>query len=124
MAAAAGTSHVTFLLTGEGPRPCTLRGYPSISLFGASGAGGAGAGSSLGIQAIQLGPAPQTVTVSAGHSAAFVLSISEVPVNGSGCRQAASLQVTPPGGSGALSIPAGFPVCGGTVGVYPVTTAP
>ena len=124
MAASAGTSHVTFLLVDEGPDPCTLRGYPSVALFGTSGAGGAGAGASLGIHAIDLGPGPQTVTVSTGHPAAFVLSVAEVPVNGSGCRQAASLQVSPPGGGGALSIPASFPVCGGTVGVYPVTTAP
>lgn len=122
-AAAAGTAHVTFVLTDEGPQPCTLQGYPAVGLFGVSGAGGAGAGAPLGLRAVRLGTGPAVVTVSAGRPAAFVLSVSDVPVDGAGCQQVASLQVTPPGAGGALSVPASFQACGATVGVYPVTAA-
>lgn len=122
-AAAAGTAHVTFVLTDEGPQPCTLQGYPAVGLFGLSGAAGAGAGAPLGLRTVRLGSGPAVVTVSAGRPASFVLSVSDVPVDGAGCQQVASLQVTPPGAGGALSVPASFQACGATVGVYPVTAA-
>lgn len=122
LSAAAGTSHVTYLLTNEGSKGCTLRGYPTVALFGTSGAGGAGAGAQLPVRPIELGGATGGVTVPAGGSASFVLSVAEVPVDGSGCQQAGSLQVTPPGAGAALSVPAGFTVCGTTVGVYPLTS--
>lgn len=121
VAAAAGTSHLSFVLTNEGPRRCTLDGYPVVALFGGSGAGGAGAGSKLDLRPVELGASPERVVVASGGHAEFVLSVAEVPVNGVGCQQVASLQVVPPGGTGALSVPAGFEACGNTVGVYAVT---
>ena len=123
LSAAAGTSHVTYVLTNEGPAACRIGGYPSIAFFGPSGAGGAGAGPSLAIRSFDLGHAAGPVTLAHGAIATFVLSVSEVPVNGAGCQQAGSLQVTPPGTGAALSVRAGYTVCGGTVGVYPLSAA-
>ncbi len=123
LSAAAGTSHVTYLLTNEGPAACRIGGYPSVAFFGPSGAGGAGAGPSLAVRSFDLGHAASPVTLAHGAIATFVLSVSEVPVNGAGCQQAGSLQVTPPGAGAALSVRAGYTVCGGTVGVYPLSAA-
>lgn len=121
VAAAAGTSHLTFDLVDQGPRACTLDGYPTVTFFGGSGRGGAGAGSKLAVRDIELGSAPHRVTLSSGTGASFVLSVSEVPVNGAGCTRVASLRVVPPGGGAALRMPTAFQACGGAVGVYAVT---
>lgn len=121
VAAAAGTSHLTFDLTNQGPRTCTLDGYPSVTFFGGSGAGGSGAGSKLAVRSIELGTAPRRVRLSSGTDASFVLSVSEVPVNGVGCSRVASLRVVPPGDQAAVSVPVAFQACGGTVGVFAVT---
>ena len=98
-----------------------MEGYPSVTFFGGSGAGGAGAGSKLAVRDIELGASPGRVTLSSGTGASFVLSVSEVPVNGVGCARVAALQVVPPGDGAAISVPAAFQACGGTVGVFPVT---
>lgn len=121
LSAAAGTSHVTYLLTNEGAQRCRLRGYPTVTFFGTSGAGGGGAGSPLGVRPIELGGTDGPVTVRAGGSATFMLSVAEVPVDGAACQQAGSLRVTPPGNGAALSVPASFTICGPTVGVYPLS---
>lgn len=98
-----------------------MEGYPSVAFFGGSGAGGAGAGSKLPVRDIDLGSPPGRVTLPSGTGASFVLSVAEVPVNGIGCKRVAAVQVVPPGGDAAISVPAAFQACGGTVGVYPVT---
>jgi hypothetical protein len=121
VAAAAGTSHLTLELTNDGPRPCSVEGYPVVAFFGESGAGGAGAGARLDVRDLDLGSSPQQVTVEPHAAASFVLSVAEVPVNGVGCSQATSLQVVPPGGGAAISVPAAFEICGGTVGVFALT---
>lgn len=122
VATAAGTSHLTFLLKNEGPAACSLKGYPFVALFGTSGAGGSGAGPRLKVTDIEEGAAPALVSVAPGATASLLISVSEVPVNGAGCQSVASVQVTPPGSSGALSVPADFQACGNTVGVYAVTS--
>lgn len=122
-AASAGTSRVSFVLKNEGPGRCTIDGYPEVILFGSSGAGGSGAGPRLAITVARLGAAPEPVALAPGESADFVLSIAEVPVNGVGCQGVASLEVAAPGGGGVLSLPTDLEACGGTVGVYPVTSA-
>lgn len=121
LATSAGTSHLTLVLTNEGPRRCTIDGYPGVVLFGSSGAGGSGAGPRLVLTTVRIGAAPRPVSVAPGSSAAFLLSVTEVPVNGVGCEGAASLEVASPGGGGVLSLPVDLEVCGGTIGVYAVT---
>ncbi|MCU1489511.1 MAG: hypothetical protein JWM85_916 [Acidimicrobiaceae bacterium] len=117
----AGTTHLTFVLTNSGPSACSLTGYPTLALFGASGAGGAGAGPKLAISDVQEPGSAKAVELAPKGTASFVLSVSEVPVNGAGCSTVASLQITPPGASDSLSLPDSFQACGSSVGVYPLT---
>lgn len=53
--------------------------------------------------------------------ATFELSVSRARSRGSGCHTVASLEVTPPGGGGALNVPDGFQACGRSIGVSAVT---
>lgn len=121
IATSAGTSRLTFDLKNAGPKACDLEGYPEVALYGTSGAGGAGAGAKLAFTMIQAGPGPSVVGLAPGATTSFLLSVSEVPINGVGCEGVASVEVTPPGTTGALSVPAHFQPCGGTVGVYALT---
>ncbi len=123
VATSAGTTRLRFTLTNGGPEPCTLEGYPTVTLYGTSGAGGAGAGKKLSFADIHLGGPPTPVTVPSGGTARFVLSVAEVPVNGVACVNVASLEISPPGSAEALSLPDSFEACGTDVGVYPVTAS-
>lgn len=118
----AGTTHLTFTLKNGAPKPCTLEGFPTVAFYGASGAGGAGAGAKLPLSDVEIGGPATPVTLDAGGAAQFVLSVSGVPVNGAGCSTVASLEVTPPGSTESLSVPDSFQACGTTVGVEPVAS--
>ncbi|HLI15892.1 MAG TPA: DUF4232 domain-containing protein [Acidimicrobiales bacterium] len=116
--AAAGTVYVRLDVTNEGPTTCSLDGYPSVALFGPSGASGAGAGPKLPIGTEDAGPPPQLVTLAPNGRAEFLLVAPDVPVNGAGCATVASVAVTPPGSSEALSAPLSLAPCGTAVKVY------
>lgn len=124
VATSAGTSRLTFSLTNGGPQPCSLKGYPTVTLYGPSGAGGAGAGSKLQIGDIQLAAPAKTVLLAPSYAAQFVVSVAEVPVNGAACSTVASIQVNPPGSSESVSLPDSFQACGTSVGVSPITATP
>jgi|GEM_PF-1322214 len=115
--AEAGTSSYAFTATNEGPSTCSLLGYPEVAFFGTSGAGGAGAGTRLPITAQQIGPAPTVVTLAPKGTAQFRLSIADVPVNGAGCSDAASVEITPPDNTASVSIPDSLQPCGPNVNI-------
>ncbi|MCU1493094.1 MAG: hypothetical protein JWO62_858 [Acidimicrobiaceae bacterium] len=115
--AGAGSAYVAYTLTNTGPTPCSLNGFPTVTFFGPSGASGAGAGPKLSITTEHSGAAPSLVTVDAGAAGAFYLVVSDVPTNGVGCATVASIEVTPPGSTEALSAPSSLDPCGPSVGV-------
>lgn len=115
--AEAGTSSFAFTATNDGPAPCSLDGFAQVVFFGTSGAGGAGAGSRLPITAQQTGSAPSVVILAPTGTAQFRLSIADVPVNGAGCSTAASVEITPPGDTDAVSIPDALQPCGPNVNI-------
>lgn len=118
--AGAGSAYVAYTLTNTGPTPCSMDGFPSVAFFGPSGATGAGAGPKLSITAQQTGSKPATVTLDAGAAGAFYLVVGDVPVDGVGCSSVASIEVTPPGSTEALSEPSALDPCGPSVGVTAV----
>jgi hypothetical protein len=63
------------------------------------------------------------VTLTPGGTADLVLSVANVPVNGVGCQNVASVQVTPPASSESLSVPATFQACGTSVGVFAISSS-
>jgi hypothetical protein len=60
------------------------------------------------------------VTLDAGASGAFYLVLSDVPVNGVGCTPVATIAVTPPGSSTAITAASSLDPCGPSVGVTSV----
>ncbi len=115
---------MTFALKNQGPSPCSLEGYPTVALYGPSGAGGAGAGRKLALGDIDLGGPPKPMLLAPGYGTNFIVSVAEVPVNGAGCQTVASLEVSPPGSSESLSLPDTFQACGTSIGVYPLSATP
>jgi Protein of unknown function (DUF4232) len=121
--AAAGSSFETFTLENAGPSTCSLEGYPTLTLYGASPAGGAGAGPRLALTSVEGGPTPQPVTLDKGQSAEFLVLFSDVPVGGAGCSDVASVGVAPTDSGEALNAPVSFSPCGPSVKVYPIAAA-
>jgi Protein of unknown function (DUF4232) len=115
---AAGTLYYAVSVKNIGPTACSLNGYPSYAFFGASGAGGAGAGARLAISQVDAGPPPSPVRVAPGSTAESIIIYTDVPTNGTACVQAASALLTPPGSQESISFPITFGPCGGSVKVY------
>jgi hypothetical protein len=118
--AAAGTTSETFTFTNTGPTACSLYGYPTLTFYGPSGAGGSGAGPKLKIYPVNGKDVSAPVTIAAGATAQFLVILSDVPVNGVGCTSVASVDVAPPGTTETLSLPLELQPCGGAVTVEPV----
>jgi hypothetical protein len=116
--AAAGTAFTTFNLVNRGPADCQLDGYPTLTFYGPSGAGGAGAGPKLSITAIDSGPPAHPVTLASNGAAEFILVYHEVPVGGVGCQSVASVGVALPNSTERLMTPLSVSVCGGNAEVY------
>jgi len=116
---AAGSSYATFTVTNEGPSACSLEGYPKIAFFGASGAGGAGAGALLQITTQDSGATASPVTLPRKGSAEFLVTFSDVPAGGFGCSTVASVQITPPNSGESLPLPVSVSICGGSARVQP-----
>lgn len=120
--AAAGTSYVTIDVTNGGPTTCSLDGRPMITLYGSSGAGGAGAGPKLAMTDVAGGPAPSPVTLAPKGVAEFLIVFDDVPVGGYGCLAVASIDIAPTTPTESLSLPVSFSPCGPSVEVYPFAT--
>ncbi|NEX92396.1 DUF4232 domain-containing protein, partial [Caulobacter sp. 17J65-9] len=118
--AGAGNRVATFALTSVAPKPCTLAGYPTLTLFDASGR-------TLPIRVVQTeqnyfesgGPAAP-VTVAPNGRAVFYLAWNVVPSTEAPCMTATRAQVTPPGGDQALEVEERIEACGGQVRVSPI----
>jgi len=90
---------------------------PSVS---ATSAVSPGPGGPVDVSVTDVGPAAHLVNLGPKQSAGFYLLYNTVPVNGVGCTDVSSVQVTPPGTSESLALGTSFSACGGSVGVYAV----
>ena len=104
--------------TNEGPSTCLLDGYPKLVFYGPSAGGGAGSGPALPITSADGGLHRVQCRSHMARPREFLVIFTDVPVNGGGCATVASVDVTPPGRSGAKPVPFLFSPCGGTVTVY------
>jgi hypothetical protein len=116
---AAGSAYERFTLTNTGPTACALEGYPELSFFAPSAAGGAGAGSKIALGVDHGGPAPALEVLAPAKTSEFLLFFSDVPVGGAGCTTVASVELRPPGGTEVVTAPVTFSPCGPVVKVYP-----
>lgn len=120
---AAGSAYETFSLTNGGPTSCTVEGYVNLAFFGASGAGGAGAGPRLSVTVNETGAVPATVTLASQATAEVSMRYSDVPVGGVGCDTVASADLSLAGAAETLTFPASLTLCGGSVEVGPLGPA-
>jgi len=114
--AGAGNRVNVFGVTNAGTAPCSVSGYPSVSLLDAQG---------RALTAIRSDQNPQTATpvnIPAGGKAFFDIAWNVVPNEGNGervCPTAARVRVLIPGDPAALAIPLSFTPCGGRIRVNP-----
>ena len=105
-----------FGVANAGTTPCSVAGYPAVSLLDAQG---------RALTAIRSDQNPNTATpvnIPAGGKAFFDIHWTVVPFEGGGervCPSAARVRVLIPGDTAALAIPLAFQPCGGRIRVNP-----
>jgi Protein of unknown function (DUF4232) len=108
---AAGTVYGAWVLTNLSSSKCVVNGYPGVNLYGAKGRP-----IPLTVKHSLL-PGPAQVTLSAGSSATFRTSYSDVPSSAQGCPLSSVIQVTAPGANASLFIPAELGLCRGILNI-------
>ena len=114
--AGAGNRVNVFGVTNAGTAPCSVAGYPSVSLLDAQG---------RALTAVRSDQNPQTATpvnIPVGGKVFFDIAWTVVPNEGAGerlCPSAARVRVLIPGDPAALAIPLAFTPCGGRIRVNP-----
>ena len=114
--AGAGNRTNVFGVTNTGIAPCSVAGYPSVSLLDAQGSA---------LTAVRSDQNPQTATpvnIPVGGKVFFDIAWNVVPNEGAVervCPSAARVRVLIPGDPAALAIPLAFTPCGGRIRVNP-----
>jgi hypothetical protein len=111
----AGNIYYPLEFTNTTQRPCTLDGYPGVSLI-------RGDGSVIGKPADRQGPGGQAVRIAAGQTVQADLHTLNKGVKGGSCwRQPTFLMVYPPGSTESMTLATSSPlVCGDTFDVSAV----
>ena len=114
--AGAGNRANVFGVTNAGTAPCSVSGYPAVSLLDAQGR------ALTTIRSDQNPNIATPVNIPAGGKAFFDIAWNVVPNEGAGervCPSAARVRVLIPGDPAALAIPLTFQPCGGRIRVNP-----
>ena len=102
---AAGTGYATYLLRNTGSVPCTLIGFPGVSLLDAHG-------QLVNRPATRTPATPRLVTVPPGAAAAFVVTSNAVSCQGAVSRyESQRLRVYPPNNTAALTLGGNYIAC-------------
>ncbi len=103
---ATGTIGLGVIIRNTGTSPCTLDGYPTLTLTPASG--------SVSPVFSVTGPSPSVVEIAGKGEAGFVVEYSDVQVNGeTSCPEIVSMRVALPGSAGGpISMARRFFPCG------------
>ncbi|MES2861947.1 MAG: DUF4232 domain-containing protein [Pseudomonadota bacterium] len=114
--AGAGNRVNVFGVTNTGTAPCSVSGYPAVSLLDAQG---------RALTTVRSDHNPAVVApvnIAAGGKVYFDIAWNVVPNEGNGervCPTAARVRVLIPGDTAALAIPLTFTPCGGRIRVNP-----
>lgn len=113
--AAAGSRYTTVVLTNTAATPCTLEGYPGVSLADAKGA-------QIGHPAKREANATMgQVMLAAKTGTASFLIHTTADVSGTGCLAASTtINVIPPNDTGTVHVPGEVTVCGDGFWATPV----
>ncbi|MBW8304882.1 MAG: DUF4232 domain-containing protein [Brevundimonas sp.] len=122
--AGAGNRVANIGIRNVGARPCSLTGYPGVTVQDGQGRDLAGirAEQSTGSN-FTRGEAPAPVTLRPQQKAAFELAWTVMPHEGEGetvCPSAARIRVMAPGDTSPVSLDMPFTPCGGRVRVSPI----
>lgn len=114
--AGAGNRVNVFGVANAGTAPCSISGYPAVSLLDSQG---------RALTAVRSDQNPNTATpvnIPVGGKAFFDIAWNVVPNEGAGervCPSAARVRVLIPGDTAALAVPLAFTPCGGRIRVNP-----
>ncbi|MFL5767391.1 MAG: DUF4232 domain-containing protein [Actinomycetota bacterium] len=110
----AGTIRGAWVFTNRSDTTCSLNGYPDLQLF-------RNGGRPLSTTTKKnLAPAPTRVVLHPDRSATFLSSYSDVPSGSEKCGTSRVLEITAPGATAGLFIPAKLGPCGGVIRVSAV----
>ena len=102
-----------YTIANTGSSPCTVNGYPSLTLVPQSGSVSPVVSHSGQAQVFSVAPSTVTLPPTGSASAGFVIAYSDVQVNGqTSCPQIDAIQVTLPGAAGPYQIAQRFFPCG------------
>lgn len=111
--AAAGTIEVPFSIANTGSQPCSLDGYPTLTLVGPSGDLSAQVSHEGQGEVFQVAPATVTLPANSSEAAAFVLAYSDVPSGGqTSCPKVDEIEAALPGETSAVGFSQTFYPCG------------
>ncbi|MFJ9339151.1 DUF4232 domain-containing protein [Streptomyces sp. NPDC101733] len=109
----AGQLYVPLLFTNVGTRPCTLLGYPGVSVLD-------GAHRQIGTPADRDGQTAAPVSLAPGRSATATLHTTNGPIGGPCLPKGTFLKVYPPASKEAAVLNTSFQVCSNRFTVTPV----
>jgi len=118
--AATGHDSRTFVLTNGGSGPCSLEGYPTVQLVGATGDLPTTETDGFNPYLNSSTPTPELVTVPSGGQASFDVQSESVTTGTQECDQTSDLAIQLPGGGGTLTYSIGIIACGGIIWVSPI----
>jgi uncharacterized protein DUF4232 len=109
-----GAARIVAEFTNVSPAACSLRGYPSVSAYGAGGkALGRPAGDEPASGSAAGQPAPGVVVLRPGATAQAAVDVSVAALGAQSCHPvaAAGLRIAPPGGPSGRSVPSPLTAC-------------
>jgi cytoskeletal protein RodZ len=110
---AAGTIEQPFTIANTGKSPCVLDGYPTITLVPKSGTVNPQVSHSGQGQVFQASPRAITLPANGSDSAAFVMSYTDVQVNGqTSCPEMVAIKAALPGPAGTFQFAERLYPCG------------
>ncbi len=119
--AGAGQRQVTYAFVNNGAAACSLKGYPTLSLFDADGKRADGVTTVQTEQSyFNVGGPPQDVNIAHNARGLFYISFTGIQATDKPCVAIARVQATPPGNTQAIEVSDTLSVCTGQIRLSPI----